>query len=255
MIPVFRVPVGLQRPTGILAPRHVKCPWPLSPPPQLGRPSRAELLAVQRALSTVEMAAGDPVRLLLMEDLSGSMSAIAGLREAVLRGLLGWSQRNLGVDDELAVIAFGGDACIRRPPKSARDKTGLEDPDLTSYATMLGPTWQLASSFPPTEKPTLGVLISDGLVADLAGAGGEVHAAAAGVDSTALLIPSEASFAGGVPASWTAAFPHGTALVVDSQSSHLANELVGAIAALTGRPTRGVGVPTKSTTPLEREAP
>lgn len=242
MSSVFCAPVGLRQPTGTCAPAQVQSPWPLAPPPQVGRPARSELRAVHRALGSVTMSPGDPMRLLLAEDNSGSMTPIAGLREAVLRGLLRWSQTNLGGEDEIAVIAFGGDACIRRSPSPARDKIGLTDPALRSYATMLGPTWHLASTFRRTDKPTLAVLISDGLVADLTGAGGQRGATAAGIDSTALLIPSEGSFTGGVPASWTAAFPDSSAEVVDAGGgTHLAAAVVNAIATLTGRTTRGIG--------------
>ena len=245
----FRVPVGLHRPVGTLAPALPGSPWPLAAPVTAGKVSRRDLRAVRKALGSVTLAPGNPIRLLLIEDLSGSMETIAGLREAVLRGLLGWARRSLGTDDEVAVLSFGGDACVRLPPTSARDEVALNDPELASYATLLGPTWQLVAGFPRTETSTLAVLISDGLVCDLAGAGGRVNATAAGVNGIALLVPSTGSFTGGIPTSWTAAFPDGLASVVDtSAATHLATEVVGAIAALTGRAARGIGMSGEGTT-------
>ncbi|MCX2966849.1 hypothetical protein [Gordonia aquimaris] len=242
MSAVFRAPVGLERPTGGRAPSPLRSPWPLAEPIGSKKPSRRERHAARQVLGRVTLAPGTPLRLWIIGDDSGSMMSVAGPREAAVLELMRWAQRHLGPEDEIGVIAFGGDACVRMEPASVCDKMTLDEPELTSYATMLGPTWQLIAGFPRTDKLTLAVLVSDGLVADLTGPGSRVNAMAAGINGVTLLIPSECSFTGGVPGSWSAAFPDDPARVIDSSAPALATEVVASIAALTGRDARGIGL-------------
>ncbi len=247
----FTRPRGLLRPTGGRRPGPLRSPWHVGGPRGATRGSRAERRAARRAvrqaLSAVRLAPGAPVRIVVCEDLSGSMDSIAVMREAVLEGLLGWAHRNLGPDDELAVVSFGGDACVRLPPSPPARGSTLADPALHSYATMLGPTWELISAFPGTNHLTVAVLISDGLVSDLTQAGGRAAAGSAGVDGVALLIPASGSFGDAAPLSWRSAYPDDPAHVVGGGDGGLATAVVEAIAVATGRDVHGIGLTGRAT--------
>ena len=138
--------------------------------------------------------------------------------------------------DELALTSFGGDACTRLEPTPIGEKQKVVDARLASYATMLGPTWQLVGGFPTTELRTVCVAISDGLVADLGREGGRAAASAAGVDEVVLVLPGTGAYDGEAPRCWTQAFPDDEVRYVDAtDAAQLARAMAQIVADVTGR--------------------
>jgi hypothetical protein len=207
-------------------------------------------------LRGLSLGPGLPCRIVVLEDLSGSMSSIAPAREVVLAELLDWLGRNLQAADEISVMSFAGDACVRLPPTPVDTRLRLSLPRLTSYTTMLAPAWALVGAMPRFEPSdaqgvrmpdrSVSVLISDGMVADLQGRGGEAGARESGLDAEALLLPIEGDVEDRkAPPCWTAAFPDSTTYAVDAaDSAALALDLARAISGLTGRSLQGSALQT-----------
>lgn len=60
------------------------------------------------------------LRLVIANDVSGSMSDFAGARDAALHQLVDWAPRNLRPDDELSIVDFAADAAVRLPVSPVR---------------------------------------------------------------------------------------------------------------------------------------
>lgn len=246
----LRAPRGASRPQGARHPRPARAPWhvPTATLPTVSglRERRAATRAVRRTLRSLTLADGPPCRILVHEDLSGSMDAVAAAREIVLTELLSWLSAQLRPWDEVGVTSFGGDACVRLEPTPADRELVLADAALASYCTLLGSTWDLVDVFAPyTPRAgddgavlgtprTVSVLVSDGYIADLGAAGSRARSTAVGVDAVGLLLPDGRDRA--APRCWTHAYPDGAVLAVDPHDAgRLAGALAELIAELTGR--------------------
>lgn len=238
----FETPGGLRQPLGLAPLTAARSPWPLSPPlASTRRPAGADRRAVARELRRLTLGpGGTPVRICVVEDLSGSMGSIASAREAVVRGLLAWCETRLAPEDELALISFGGDAYVRLQPTPVGEAQRLVDARLASYATMLGPTWGLVGAFPATELRTVCVVISDGLVADLGRGGSRAAATGAGVDDVVLVLPGAGAYEGEAPRCWTQAFPGDDVRHVDAtDAAQLTRTMAQIVADATNRELLG----------------
>lgn len=148
------------------------------------------------------------IRLVVGLDVSGSMQAYAGARDAALAQLIDWSRANLRPDDELAVVDFAADSVARIGP-TRRDKltgvgsaAGAND---GTYTNLL-PALNAIDGFPAGRCDTELVLISDAQLADL-----PLGPAAAGnllrghhIHDVRLLVPGEDI---DVPQQWVVDFP------------------------------------------------
>ncbi|TFV66835.1 VWA domain-containing protein [Blastococcus sp. CT_GayMR20] len=148
------------------------------------------------------------LRLVVGNDVSGSMSDFADARESALRDFLSWAPRNLRDDDELGVVDFAGAAAWTRQPTPVAEPAvrGAAADVYQGDQTLLAPVLALAQALPPSHCRTALLLFSDAQLADLPQAEQEGRAAvqAAGVHDVVLLVPGEDI---DVPEAWGTSFP------------------------------------------------
>jgi hypothetical protein len=183
------------------------------------------------------------LRMVVANDVSGSMVAFTQARENALGQFVSWAQANLRGDDELGVLDFAGGASWTRRPAaigqvaSAVAGTGAaSNPNPSS--TALQPVLDATAALPPTTCDTVLVLLSDGVYQDLPpdADAGLASLRAAGVHDLALLVPSGDIE---IPREWTAAFPATRPRVFDGLNADASGLAYGAmIADLTGQTLR-----------------
>ncbi|MBO3089479.1 hypothetical protein [Cellulomonas dongxiuzhuiae] len=157
------------------------------------------------------------VRLVVAEDVSGSMSEFAAARRSALAELVAWAPRNLRANDELVVLGFAGSTDVPWGPWTVADLPGA--PGRTGGAavadgTLLGPVTSAVAQLPPAACDTLLVLLSDAQLGDLPA--DEVQGLQvltdAGIHDLRLLVPTAAI---DVPGEWADVFPSAPPVVVD----------------------------------------
>lgn len=186
------------------------------------------------------------LRLVLANDVSGSMSNYAMAREHALTALLDWLPKNLRSDDEIAVMDFADTAAAKMPP--AKVSTLLSGYAMTSGGAMDGgdtlfaPVLTQMDSWPKTNCDIALVLLSDAqfvlstdppmsMPADADG--GRKLAQEHHIHDVQLLVPDPNI---DVPSDWENAFPTAAPLRFNGLDSHETSKAVAsAIAGLTNQ--------------------
>lgn len=176
------------------------------------------------------------LRVLVANDVSGSMSSYTAARQAALSQFLTWAPRQLRPDDEIGVIDFAGDATWARTPDPVTNATGPSPArGLTGGGTALHPVLDVAATAPATTCRTWLLLLSDGHLSDTPAT--DVHArqalAAAGIDEVSLLVPDPSIT---VPPAWENALPFAAPVHVEGTDADDTALVYGRLtAALTGQ--------------------
>ena len=184
------------------------------------------------------------LRLIVANDVSGSMSDYSASREEALASLLQWAPENLRDTDSIGVLDFAGAATAVRGPQKVEDlashgsssllRAGL--PDVSD--TALEPVLATVGALPPSSCDTVLALLSDGLASDLPATADEALTALQGSDvhDVVLLVPSHGI---DVPRAWSRAFPTARPLAFDGTSANATALAIGrAIAEITGQELR-----------------
>lgn len=179
------------------------------------------------------------VRLVIANDVSGSMSEFAAAREAAIDALVAWAPANLRPTDEIGVIEFAEEARWTLRPATVhhlalmgavRESTGL-----AGGGTALLPVVDRVCNLGAHPGRLSVWLLSDGEYPDYPSSveAGRRLLQDAGVDSLPLLIPSRAAHA---PTEWRDTFPDEASLSfdgLDPEATALAFAL--ALAGVTGQ--------------------
>jgi len=177
------------------------------------------------------------VRLVLGNDVSGSMTEFAAARENAVDTFLRWAPGNLRSDDELGVLDFAAEARWAREPATIERGTGgrASAGAVDGLDTLLQPVLDRVAELSPSDCDTVLLLVSDAQLADLPGSAEEGRAAlrAAGVHDVVLLVPGEDI---DVPPVWTTAHPEAEPLRFAGEDADAAALVLGqVVAGLTGQ--------------------
>lgn len=176
------------------------------------------------------------LRLVIADDVSGSMSQFSAARQQALAEFLRWAPNNLRPDDELGVLNFAAEAKWDRQPAEIgvnRRSSGVTAID--GQNTLLTPVLSLVSALPSSPCDTELLLLSDAQLSDLpvdatAGRGALLDRNVHGI---ALLVPGSAIQ---VPSQWTQAFPEAEPRVFDGLNGQDTGlTFAAAIAQVTGQ--------------------
>jgi hypothetical protein len=177
------------------------------------------------------------LRLIVGNDVSGSMNDFAAARDSALADFLAWAPDNLRDDDELGVVAFAGAAAWTREPAPVVHAAARRPPVNVHQGdqTLISPVLALVAALPATPCRTALLLFSDAQLADLPPEEEQGRAAvqAAGVHDVQLLVPGEEIE---VPDLWTTSFPAAAPQYfdgLDADDTGLA--VASVIAGLTGQ--------------------
>jgi hypothetical protein len=177
------------------------------------------------------------LRIVLANDVSGSMRNFATARDDALQQLFGWLKKNLRPDDQVAVIDFAAVANIRMRPTQVSTLGGLPAGvgATDGTYTYLGPVLSDIGQFPPTSCDTALLLLSDAQLIDLPTTpeAGQRLLMPRHVDRIRLLVPGAQIQ---VDPDWVKGFPAAVPLVfngLDPQATGLA--LGTTIVGLTGQ--------------------
>ena len=136
------------------------------------------------------------IRVIVAQDISGSMSQYAAARAAALSQLLDWAPDNLRPDDQIGVLDFAGSAAWVLRPTPMRDITDgdvrmISHGDVDVSGTNLVPVLNRVAALPPTPAATSVWLLSDGEYGDYLGGVDPSGRAlvAAGIAAMPLLVP------------------------------------------------------------------
>jgi len=188
------------------------------------------------------------LRLVLANDVSGSMSNYAAAREQSMTALLDWLPKNLKGDDEVAVIDFAQTAATKIPPTMASTLVsghtmagaGVMDGDHTWFAPVL----TQMDSWPKTNCDIALVLLSDAqfvlsaendppLSLPVDADGGRHLAQQHHIHDVRLLVPDPGI---DVPPDWENAFPAAAPLRFHGlDSDETSRAVASTIAALTNQ--------------------
>lgn len=168
----------------------------------LGRPQPATLASVH----LVGPRGPACVRLVLANDVSGSMYAFAVPRDTALAQLQRWAPQNLRPDDQVGVLEFAGDAAWQIPPTPVGQPVGRSGPSARKDGTVLGPVLDLVHALPHDTCDTYLLLLSDGALSDLPGDEAAARAELVGhrVHAISLLVPGRRI---DVPEAWSTVYP------------------------------------------------
>jgi hypothetical protein len=148
------------------------------------------------------------LRMVVGNDVSGSMTDFAAARESALSDFLGWAPDNLRPNDEVGVIDFAGAASWTRVPTPI-GSSAVRGPARDVYVgdqTLLMPVLDRVAELPSSPCHTVLVLFSDAQLSDLPPTEEEGRSVlqAAGLDGVVLLVPGDDI---DVPDVWTTVFP------------------------------------------------
>jgi hypothetical protein len=190
----------------------------------------------------------DCLRVVIADDVSGSMRNYASSRELAVRALLGWIPKNLRADDEIAVADFAQDAGTRLAPTQVGDLTASTVPGTASARdgtyTWLQPLLGEIDGWPVSQCDVALLLFSDAqVVLDAeAGpptllpsdeAGGRSLARSHHLHAVRLLVPDPDIE---VPPTWVQGFPEAAPLRFHGRDAdETARAVAQAIAGLTGQ--------------------
>jgi hypothetical protein len=188
------------------------------------------------------------LRLVLANDVSGSMNDYAVAREQALTALLDWLPKNLKSDDELAVVEFAETAVTKLPPATVgtlvpgQGQAGGVVAD--GMYTWAAPVLAQVDSWPASSCDVALVLLSDaqlvlsaenGIPTELPSDpdGGRRLALAHRIHNIRLLVPDPDIT---VPSAWQAGFPAAAPQRFDGlDADQTAKSIALAIAGLTGQ--------------------
>lgn len=157
------------------------------------------------------------LRLVVANDVSGSMIQFATPRQSALAQFMSWAPANLRADDEVGVLDFAATSVWTRSPRVVSDPTppGVGAP--AGGSTELKPVLTLLATLPPTACRTAVMFLSDGQVADLPTVDRSRQAlVTARIDDLTLLVPSSGIE---TPKSWNQAFPSAVGVVFDGSDA------------------------------------
>lgn len=184
------------------------------------------------------------VRVVIANDMSGSMTKFTRPRQQALGQLLEWVPRNLRGDDELAVVAFSGETFIDMPPTTIADGPelqGVPNPtDGTSLTSLLG----VVGGLPVSRCVTSLFLLSDGIFTFLLPDGtftddlpdadtARAMLRNAGVSELFLLVPGKK-----IPLNpgWAGVFPYAPPSIFDGMNPDATGLVLGkTLASVTGQ--------------------
>lgn len=155
------------------------------------------------------------LRLVIASDLSGSMTELEEPRDRAVAQLLGWASANLRRNDEIAVVAFAGDARVTLPPTPVGHLIDPVPAGPNPSSTLLGPLLTTMDAFPQGPCRTALLVMGDGAFADLPPdeAAATASLFAAGVDEVALLVPGQTQ----VSPEWARLYPSAPPRVFDGR--------------------------------------
>jgi hypothetical protein len=177
------------------------------------------------------------VRVVVGNDVSGSMYDVAAARDSALADFLAWAPGNLRDDDELGVVDFAGAAAWSREPALIGDVAGrgATDDVYQGDQTLFTPVLDLIAALPDTSCRTALLLFSDAQFADLPQGEQEGRALvqAAGVHDVLLLVPGQDI---DVSVLWSPVYPGSEPQYFDGlDADETGLTLAGVIAGLTGQ--------------------
>jgi len=155
-------------------------------------------------------------RIIVANDVSGSMGAFSDARRRALADLLGWAPANLRPTDEIGVLDFAGNALWSLPPTSvtSRPTPGQVDESKLMANTFVQPVFDAVAELPASPCRTSVWLLSDAQFGDYPAS--EVAArdalAAARIDQVQLLVPSGDI---DVAQMWETTYPYAAAVTFD----------------------------------------
>jgi hypothetical protein len=197
-------------------------PPPSPTPTPTPTPSKRTLLRSKLAKGrTVKCA-----RVVLAIDQSNSMDNYTSARDNALQQLIGWSHKNLGKRDQIAVIDFAGNAGVRQRPTSATTAGQIGPAVSLAGGSYYRPILNALQTFPKTSCKTALVLLSDGDLQDLPSDSSESGALLrdSGVKFQRLLVPDSTI---ATPPAWTTAFPNGKPVSVNGLDPDETARIIG----------------------------
>jgi hypothetical protein len=177
------------------------------------------------------------LRIVLANDVSGSMQDFAAARDDALQQLFSWLKKNLRPNDQVAMIDFAAVANIRMQPTqvsrldSLPAAVGATDGTYTYFKPVLADI----SMFQPTTCDTAVLVLSDAQLIDLPinEAAGQQLLAAHHIDRIRLLVPGAGIQVG---TDWAKGFPAAVPLVFDGLDPQATGLALGTtIVGLTGQ--------------------
>jgi hypothetical protein len=177
------------------------------------------------------------LRLVIGQDVSGSMRDFDAARDQALDQLVRWTGENLRENDELAIVDFAAEAKVRLPPTriDASPGTGTPTGAADGVDTLLNPVLDMIRAFPPTACDTALVLLSDAQLTDVPPTATDGNAALTGarVRDLKLLAPGREIE---VPPQWQFAFPIAAPVFFDGLDPDATALAIGrTIVGLTGQ--------------------
>ena len=176
-------------------------------------------------------------RIVVANDVSGSMTAFADARRNALTQLLAWAPANLRPSDHIGVIDFAGSAEWVRMPASVTDPAQQTptSPGPLAEGTNLGPVIAAVAALPPSRCETSLWLLSDAQYPDYAPSADQAREelAAADIHRIPLLVPSGDIT---VDPAWETTYPYSTPITFDGHNpDETALAYGGLLSDLTGQ--------------------
>ena len=175
------------------------------------------------------------IRLIIGNDVSGSMTAFATARSGALSEIRDWARQNLRSDDQIGVLDFAVNAGWEATPDG-----GSEGPPASvvhdGMDTDLDPVVDLVGQLPASSCETALVLLSDAQLADLPRTADDGRGLLRGqtISDVFLLVPGSAIQ---VPRQWTTAFPEAAPLRFDGTDPRATGLAIGKVVAALTRQT------------------
>lgn len=179
------------------------------------------------------------LRLVIADDISGSMQNFASARNAAVDEMRHWARRNLRPDDQIGVLQFAVNAGWQAGPGKTTPSPAAGTVHDGTF-TYLDPVLNLVRALPSTRCDTALVLVSDAQLADLPGdpSTGNSVLRTAHVHDLFLLVPGQSI---SVPKAWTTAFPEAAPVRFDGTNSAATGLTFGhVVAALTRQQLRHI---------------
>ncbi len=238
--PALVRPGHLGRPGRLLGPRSRWSRWPWALPPLLLLFLLLLPLAGRNPADLDDATLVGPrgpgcIRLVVAVDRSESMEVYADAREGALRALLPWAERELRLEDELAVVDWASTAATTLPPTAIADaaSAAFSHPQIDTSQTLLTPVVRELAGHPASTCRVHLVLVSDGQIPDVSSAAKRGPLASALIDQVSLLLPSSRMSA---PNAFLDAFPYAVTRAFDgSDPAATGLAFAEAIARTTGQ--------------------
>lgn len=175
------------------------------------------------------------VRLILANDISGSMTQFSAPREDALQQLLTWSPKNLRADDEVAVLDFSGQAMVTMAPSAVGSGPAPRMRSQQFAGTSLAELLRAVTDLPATPCSSALVLLSDGILHDRPDDSETARnqLVSAGLHTVDLLIPGDTIE---TDEEWPQVYPYAPPTRFDGNDSDSTGLAIGrALGRLTGQ--------------------